>query len=195
MVAGGQSTDRGGKLRDRRNGLCCRAPIRFVAATLFAWRRASRAADSREDDDAGIVVRAGSRPDTGTGGEAVADTQKESRPRGRRDRAGDRRRRHACWPRSRCQDGAVIRALKHRTDRADGRGQGHAATKPVDFRKGAEGLAALVRRRLALICSAVRSTSSRQNERIGSSLIFWTAPGSALRQTPGGRRVPLAESA
>lgn len=41
------------------------------------------------------------------------------------------------------------------------------ATKPVDFRKGAEGLAALVRE--AMGADPAQSMFPRENERIGSS--------------------------
>ncbi len=49
------------------------------------------------------------------------------------------------------------------------------ATKPVDFRKGAEGLAALVRETMGRILSRVRFTSSAPSERIGSNSSSGTA--------------------
>lgn len=54
------------------------------------------------------------------------------------------------------------------------------ATQPVDFRKGAEGLAALVRERLAAdpFCGAVFVFRAKRADRI--KLIFWDGTGLVL---------------
>lgn len=69
------------------------------------------------------------------------------------------------------------------------------ATKPVDFRKGAEGLAALVRETMGAdpFSGAVYVFRAKRTDRI--KLIFWDGTGVCLCQASGGWRVPLAESA
>lgn len=69
------------------------------------------------------------------------------------------------------------------------------ATKPVDFRKGAEGLAALVRDTMGAdpFSGAVYVFRAKRTDRI--KLISGRHRGLPLRQAPGGRRVPLAQSA
>lgn len=69
------------------------------------------------------------------------------------------------------------------------------ATKPVDFRKGAEGLAALVRETMAAdpFSGAVYVFRAKRADRI--KLVFWDGTGRALpvRQAAGGWHLPLAE--
>jgi transposase len=68
------------------------------------------------------------------------------------------------------------------------------ATKPVDFRKGAEGLAVLVRETMTAnpFSGAVYVFQAKRADRI--KLIFWDGYGSvSVRKTAGGRHLPLAE--
>jgi transposase len=65
------------------------------------------------------------------------------------------------------------------------------ATKPVDFRKGAEGLSALVRESMTAdpFSGTVYVFRAKRADRI--KLIFW---GSVpVRQATGGRHLPLAQ--
>ena len=63
----------------------------------------------------------------------------------------NRRRDGSGWPRGRCEDGRdrAARAEGRRVIGPTGAVRVMVATKPVDFRKGAEGLAALVREAMA----------------------------------------------
>ena len=68
------------------------------------------------------------------------------------------------------------------------------ATKPVDFRKGAEGLAALVRETMTAdpFSGALYVFRAKRADRI--KLIFWDGTGLCLFAKRAGRwRLPLAE--
>lgn len=67
------------------------------------------------------------------------------------------------------------------------------ATKPVDFRKGADGLAALVRETNAAdpFSGAVYVFRAKRADRI--KLVFWDGTGLCLCQTAGGWHLPLAK--
>ena len=69
------------------------------------------------------------------------------------------------------------------------------ATKPVDFRKGAEGLAALVRETMNAdpFCGAVYVFRAKRADRV--KLIYWDGTGVSVRQAAGRWQVPLAERA
>ena len=70
------------------------------------------------------------------------------------------------------------------------------ATKPVDFRKGAEGLAALVRETMKSdpFSGAVYVFRAKRADRV--KLIYWDGTGVCLfAQAAGGWQVPLAERA
>ncbi len=67
------------------------------------------------------------------------------------------------------------------------------ATKPVDFRKGMDGLAALVKEQLKAdpFSGVIFCFRSKRADR--AKLIFWDGPGPVpVRQAVGGRQVPLA---
>lgn len=69
-----------------------------------------------------------------------------------------------------------------------------AATKPVDFRKGAEGLAALVRETIKAdpFSGAVYVSRVKRADRV--KLIYWGGPGRVpVCQAAQGWEVPLAE--
>ena len=68
------------------------------------------------------------------------------------------------------------------------------ATRPVDFRKGAEGLATLVRETMMAdpFSGAVYVFRAKRADRI--KLIFWDGTGLVpVRQAAGGRHLPLAQ--
>ena len=67
------------------------------------------------------------------------------------------------------------------------------ATRPVDFRKGAEGLAALVRETMTAdpFSGAVYVFRAKRADRI--KLIFWDGGSMPVCQTSGGRHLPLAK--
>ena len=69
---------------------------------------------------------------------------------------------------------AIIRALRRARDRSDGAVRVMVATRPVDFRKGVEGLAALVRETMKAdpFSGAVYVFRAKRADRV--KLIYWT---------------------
>jgi transposase len=67
------------------------------------------------------------------------------------------------------------------------------AMKPVDFRKGADGLAALVCETMATdpFDGTIYVFRAKRADRV--KLVFWTERACACRQTARGWRVPVAE--
>lgn len=164
---------------------CCRTPIPFVSAATVHLASGRSPAGGREGGDVGIAVCAsgGGGSDYGTDGEAAAKaTQTENCPRRRRHRARNLQRRHARWPRSRRQNGRGGDPCVESGVVIGPTGAVNimVATKPVDFRKVAEGLAALVSETMGAdpFSGAVYVFRAKRTDRI--KLICWDGTGVCL---------------
>ena len=159
----------------RRNGL--------TPQQVFTWRRQARQPAASETESA--AVRAG-RCGSGVASTASArtaaqaDTPSGSEPW--QHRGGDRRRHRADRPRRGREDGrgGASSLEGRRVIGPTGAVRVLVATKPVDFRKGAEGLAALVRETMKAdpFSGAVYVFRAKRADRV--KLIYWDGTGVCL---------------
>ena len=134
---------------------------------LFTWRRqARRPAVASAETEAPIFVGGGVRR-RGYPTEAAANAACGSGLRNHRGR--DRGCHRSGRPRRRCKDGCggAARFAGRRMIGPTGAVRVMVATRPVDFRKGAEGLAALVREDAGRSTLAGRSMCSAPSARTG----------------------------
>ncbi len=121
-------------------------------------------------DEVGYGVASGTCTSSASAGTEVEDGRRK-----RCSRVRDRRHRHAGWPWRRRKDGrgGDSRAECNDVIGPTGTVKVMVATKPVDFRKGAEGMAALVRETTGAdpFSGAVYVVRAKRTDRI--KLIFW----------------------
>ena len=150
---------------------------------VFTWRRQARQPIASEAE--GAEVRAG-RCGSGVAGAANAWTAAQadtpSGPELWQHRGGDRRRQRADRPRRGSQDGSggASSLEGQHVIGPTGAVRVLVATTPVDFRKGAEGLAALVRETMKAdpFSGAVYVFRAKRADRV--KLIYWDGTGVCL---------------